>query len=89
MSLPGRVFIDTNIPLYASGPSFPLRKPCVQIMNAIGRGRLLAIIDVEVLQELMHFAYRRRQLDRGLMMSAGCSLSWTQCIPTSRPMRWQ
>jgi len=71
MSLPGRVFIDTNIPIYASGPSFPLRRPCVQIMNAIGRGRLLAIIDVEVLQELMHFAYRRRQLDRGLMMSAG------------------
>ncbi len=85
MSLPGGVFIPTNIPIYASGPPFPLREPCVQIMDAIGRGRLLATIDVEVLQELMHFAYRRRQLDRGLMVSSGLLTIVDTVYPYEQP----
>lgn len=63
--LSDRVFIDANIPLYASGTASPLREPCVAIMNAIGEGQLAAVIDVEVLQEIMHYARRRRQPDRG------------------------
>lgn len=60
------VFVDTNIPLYASGVEAPLRDASVAIINGIARGRWLAAIDVEVLQEIMHFAYRRGQLGRGL-----------------------
>jgi len=60
------VFIDTNIPIYASGSAAPLRNPSVAVMEAISRRRVLAAIDVEVLQEVMHFAYRRQQLERGV-----------------------
>jgi len=71
MIVPDHVFIDANVPIYASGPPSPLWEPCVRVMHAIGQQRLLAAIDVEVLQELLHFAYRRQQLDRGLRMANG------------------
>ncbi|MBI2486435.1 MAG: type II toxin-antitoxin system VapC family toxin [Deltaproteobacteria bacterium] len=47
-------FIDANIPMYAVGVEHPLKAPCVDILEAIAQGRLMAVTDVEVLQELLH-----------------------------------
>jgi predicted nucleic acid-binding protein len=46
-------FIDTNIPMYAVGAEHPLKAPCLAILEAVARGDLVAITDVEVLQEIL------------------------------------
>jgi len=47
-------FVDANIPMYAVGAEHPLKGPCVAILEAIARGRLMAVTDAEVLQEILH-----------------------------------
>ena len=38
-----RVFIDTNIPMYAAGASHPLREPARQVILAIATSQLDAV----------------------------------------------
>lgn len=48
------VFIDTNIPMYAAGAPHALREPCQRILLDIAKGKLDAVTDAEVLQEILH-----------------------------------
>lgn len=48
------VFLDVNIPMYAAGMEHPLRDACVWIMTAVAAGELPAVIDVEIIQEILH-----------------------------------
>lgn len=48
------VFIDTNIPMYAGGAPHPLRDPCQTILLDIAKGKLDAVTNAEVLQEILH-----------------------------------
>ena len=48
------VFLDVNIPMYAAGTEHPLRDPCIEIMTAVAAGELPAVIDVEIIQEILH-----------------------------------
>jgi len=48
------VFIDTNIPMYAAGTPHPLRDPCQAIIRAVAEGKLEAVTDAEVLQEIRY-----------------------------------
>ena len=50
----GILFVDVNVPMYAAGADHPLREACVRIMTAIATGELTAVIDVEIVQELLH-----------------------------------
>lgn len=47
-------FIDANIPMYAAGAEHPLKQPCIAILEAIGRRRLVGVTSVEILQEILH-----------------------------------
>src|SRR5262245_46741189 len=47
-------FIDTNVPMYAVGAEHPQKAPCLAILEAVARGDLMAITDVEVLREILH-----------------------------------
>ena len=49
-----RYFVDANIPMYAVGAEHPLKAGSVRLLAAIAQGRLLAVTDVEVLQEILH-----------------------------------
>lgn len=49
-----RVFIDTNIPMYAAGTAHRLRQPSRQVIRSIAAGRLDAVTDVEVFQEILY-----------------------------------
>jgi predicted nucleic acid-binding protein len=49
-----RVFIDTNIPMYAAGRAHPAKQPSVSLLHRIADGELDAATDVEVLQEILH-----------------------------------
>ena len=58
------VFIDANVPLYASGGRHPLREPCRRLLRAIGKRELEAWTNAEVLQEVLHRCIRGEQTGR-------------------------
>jgi len=49
-----RVFLDTNIPMYAAGREHPAKAPCVALLRRIADGEMDAVVDAEVLQEILH-----------------------------------
>ena len=49
-----RVFVDANVPMYAAGRNHPFKDPSADFMMAVGRRRVDAVSDVEVLQEILH-----------------------------------
>lgn len=58
------VFLDVNVPMYAAGSDHALKEPCKWIMEAIVEGRINAVIDTEIIQEILYRygAIRRREL---------------------------
>lgn len=47
-------FLDTNVPIYASGGVHQQKAPCLRVMDLAARQPRAFVTDVEVLQELMH-----------------------------------
>ena len=62
------VFIDTNIPMYAAGTPHPLRDPCQAIIRAVAEGKLEAVTDAEVLQEILYRYLHLGEREKGLMV---------------------
>jgi hypothetical protein len=58
-----KVFIDTNIPMYAAGKDHSLKRSCLEIMKSVASGNLKAYTDTEVLQEILYrfFSINKRQ----------------------------
>ncbi len=54
-----RMFLDTNIFLYAIGGDGPHRQSCRQVLAAVGRGALNGVTSSEVLQEILYVRSRR------------------------------
>ncbi len=49
-----RVFIDTNIPMYAAGKDHPLKKSCLDVLESTAKGEIEAFTDTEVFQEILY-----------------------------------
>lgn len=47
-------FIDTNVPIYATGRPHPLKEPCVQVLFLVSEHPQSFVTDAEVFQELLH-----------------------------------
>lgn len=58
--------IDSNIVIYAIGREHPLRENCRVIMSEAYSGELDANVNVELLQEVLHYYHRRGATDTGL-----------------------
>lgn len=58
-----RVYLDSNVFLYAIGAEHRYREPCRELVRAAGERRLRAETGVETLQEVVH--HRRRRGDPG------------------------
>lgn len=48
------VFVDANIPMYAAGAAHPHKEPSLRLLQRIADGRLKAVTDAEVLQEILY-----------------------------------
>ena len=57
-----RVYVDTNVFLYAIGTEHRYRDPCRALVRALGAGSLRGETSVETFQEIVH--HRRRRGDR-------------------------
>lgn len=60
-----RVFIDTNIPMYAAGAAHPLVEPARRVMAAVASGRIDAVTDAEVFQEILYRYLHIVQREKG------------------------
>lgn len=60
-----KVFIDTNIPMYAAGKEHPLKKKCLGILESIAREEIEAYTDSEVLQEILYRYFYINQRESG------------------------
>ena len=49
-----KVFIDTNIPMYAAGRDEALKNNCLEVLASIADGKLQACTSAEVFQEILH-----------------------------------
>lgn len=63
-----RVFIDVNIPMYAAGTPHPLREPSQRVIMAIATGRLDAVTDAEVLQEILYRYLHIGEREKGFLV---------------------
>lgn len=48
------VFIDANVPIYASGRKHPNKEPCARVLMMAAEHPWSFVTDAEVLQELLH-----------------------------------
>ncbi len=54
------IVLDTNVLVYAIGDAHPLREPAQRVVRAVGSGAVRGTTTIEVLQEFLHVAARRR-----------------------------
>lgn len=48
------ILIDSNVVMYAAGKNHPHKVSCIALLERVADGRLEALIDAEVLQEILH-----------------------------------
>jgi predicted nucleic acid-binding protein len=48
------LFLDSNIFMYAAGSAHRYKQPCLAILSALERGRLAAVINTEIIQEMLY-----------------------------------
>ena len=58
-------FIDTNIPIYASGKKHPYKEPCQKIIFDIAESKLIAFTNTEVFQEIIYRYFSINELSLG------------------------
>jgi len=61
-----RYFIDTNVPMYAAGAASEYKEPCVAVLEAAATGRIVAVTDAEVIQEIAYRYWHIGRLAEGL-----------------------
>ena len=59
------VFIDANVPIYASGRDHPYKQPCSRILRIAAYDPDSFVTDAEVLQELVHLYLSSRRWPLG------------------------
>jgi uncharacterized protein len=55
-----RVFVDSNIPMYAAGREHPNKESSIKILELISEGLVIGITSTEVFQEIL---YRYQAID--------------------------
>jgi predicted nucleic acid-binding protein len=60
--------LDTNIPIYAAGTAHRYKEACAKLISWVGQGTEDYIIDVELLQEILHVYHSRGQRAVGLQI---------------------
>lgn len=61
-----RIFLDSNIFLYAMGTEHPEKAPCTRLLELVAGGRVEGVTSSEVLQEVLYVRLRRGSRDDAL-----------------------
>lgn len=61
-----RAFLDTTVPVYASGEEHEQRSPSLRVLESASQTQDLVFASSEVLQEVLNIYVRRRQAGRAV-----------------------
>lgn len=62
------IFIDANIVMYAVGRPHKYKEACARIIVGISEGKIPAVTDSEILQEILYRYWYIRELEKGLQV---------------------
>lgn len=83
-----RVFLDTNIFLYAAGQAHPQRDACVAVLRRVAAGTLEANANSEVIQEILDVLVRRGRGEDGVALARHVAALFPDLLPvTGEDMR--
>ena len=63
-----QVFVGTNVPMYAAGVPHPLREPCQRVIRTVATGKLDAVTNAEVFQEILYRYLHIGQREKGFLV---------------------
>jgi len=66
MTIKDRVFIDSNIPMYAAGREHPNKRPAIKILELVSEGEITGITSTEIFKEILYRYQAINLLDKGL-----------------------
>ena len=84
MARPSAYFLDTCIPIYAAGRDHPYREPCTRIVLAAADGKLEAVTDAEVIQEIAYRFHAIRRRAEGLKLAEAFLSLVEAVLPVTR-----
>jgi hypothetical protein len=79
-----RVFLDTNVFLYAAGASPTRRDACAQVLRRVADGSLEATTNTEVVQEILYVLARRGRRDDGRKLARSVTALFPDLLPVTR-----
>lgn len=79
-----RVFLDTNIFLYAAGRAHPQRDACARLLRRVADGALEATINTEVVQEILYVLTRRGRRKEALTLARHLEALFPDMLPVTR-----
>lgn len=78
-----RVFLDTNIFLYAAGRPHPERAACAEILRRVAAGALDATISTEIVQEVLYVLSRRGRRKEALVLARHLTALFPDLLPVT------
>lgn len=82
-----RIFLDTNIFLYAAGGPHTRRDACAKVLRRVADGSLEATTNTEVVQEILYVLARRGRRDDGLKLARHVTALFPDLLPVTRDDR--
>jgi len=79
-----RVFLDSNIFLYAVGGESAHRAHCRDLLKSVGDGHLSAVTNTEVLQEILHVRSRRGSLSDAIAAVRAAAGLVAEVLPVTK-----
>lgn len=76
-----RIFIDTNIPMYAAGKPNVYKDRCKEIITWVASGQLDVVTDAEVFQEILYRYFHIRRMKSGRQIFAEFKLIMDTVLP--------
>jgi len=79
-----RVFVDTNVFLYAAGRAHPKRDACARVLRKVAEGSLDATVNSEVLQEILYVLSRRGRREDGVALARNVAALFPELLSVTR-----
>ncbi len=79
-----RVFLDTNVFLYAVGKAHAERDACASVLRRVAEGSLDATVNTEVIQEILYVLARRGRREDALTLAGNVAALFPDMLPVTR-----
>ena len=76
-------FIDTNIFIYSVGRDHPLKSKCASVIRSIREGKIGAILNTEILQEILYRYQSIKELALGIRLAREAVLLAEKILPVT------